>query len=135
MKFKSKRCEERMLLLHPVLIMIFSDLFWFARMRYNKDIIVTDTVSTASEDAALGRVSDSHQRGLCLDWSVRNFETHEVLDLVNYINNKPEYQRYKYLSNSGVKRIAYFHDNGNGPHVHMGINKKLQNNIIDVNNL
>ena len=123
MKFKNEKVKERMLFLHPVLIMIFAEAFWYAKVKYNKEIIITDTVSTEKEDIENGRVSDSHQYGICLDWGVKNFNLHEVIDIVNYINNHPQYQEYKYLSYSGETRIAFYHDNGNGPHVHMGINK------------
>ena len=129
MKFKHKKDKELFLSLHLALIMIYSDMANYAKVKHGIDIVITDTVSTKEDDERLKRVSDSHQLKIALDWRTFNIKNEIVLDIVGYINNKPEYKEYRYLSNSGVYRLAYWHNNGNGQHCHLAIHKSY--GIVD----
>jgi len=125
MKFKHQ--EDKLLfttLLSP-LIMIYADLHWFAKFRYNVDLVVTATVSTLEEDKKLGRKSSSHRENRAIDIRTVGLDPFVVAELVEYINNKPEYLRYHYLSNGGRKRLAYWHNNGNGDHLHLAIHSQF----------
>lgn len=111
--------------LHPILIMIYADLDWYAKSRHFISLTVTETISTASEDKKLNRVSSSHRECRAIDIRTKDLDTFVVADLVEYINNKPEYKKYHYLANSGATRLAYWHNNGNGDHLHLSINKSF----------
>jgi len=125
MKFKHKEDRELFLSLHIALIMIYSDMANYAKEKHNIDIVVTDTISNPEKDKKLNRVSDSHQFAIALDWRTNGIDAFIVSDIINYINSKPEYKKYRYLSNSGVYRLAYWHNNGNGSHCHLQIHKSF----------
>ena len=129
-----KNDKDRMLftLLHPILIMITCDLYLYAKDKHKVHLVITDTISTPDEDASLGRVSTSHQKGLALDIRTKDLSPFVVSDIVNYINSKWIYKSYHYLSNGGKKRLAYFHI-GNEQHIHLAIHQKYQDPIIQNN--
>lgn len=122
--FKNKKDVEMFPLLHPVLIMIFSDLNWYAQWKHFTDLTVTATVSTKLEDKILNRVSDSHRTHRAIDIRTKDLDPFIVSDLINYINNKKEYDNYKYVSNGGIKRLAYFHI-GSAEHIHLAIHSRF----------
>jgi hypothetical protein len=111
--------------LHPALIMIFADLYWYALDKYNIDLVITDTISTVAEDKKLKRTSSSHRNSIAIDFRANNIDAFILSDLVTYINSKPEYRIYHYLSHSGIKRLAYVHDNTNGYHCHMALHSRF----------
>ena len=47
-----------------------------------------------------------------------------VADLVDYINSKKEYRKYRYQSFSGESRLAYVHGKGSNEHIHLAIHSK-----------
>lgn len=125
MKFKHKKDMSLFFTLHPYLILIFADLNAYAYDKYGIQLTVTATASTLEEDKKLGRVSSSHRNKIALD--IRTSDLPDVFiiqDLVNYINSKEEYRDYRYLSNSGVYRLAYFHNNSNGDHIHLALHSR-----------
>lgn len=124
LKFKSKKDREMFTMLHPVLIMIYADLFWYAKSKHGIELVVTDTISTEYRDKKLGRVSSSHRDKRALDIRTKDLSAFVVNDLLDYINNKPEYDQYKYVSNSGQRRLAYYHV-GSAEHLHLAIHKKF----------
>jgi len=128
-EFKNK--EDRMFftLLHPALIMIYSDLYLYAKEKHKVHLVITDTISTPERDASLGRVSTSHQKGLAIDIRTKDIDAFVVSDIVSYINSRWIYKNYHYLSKSGIKRLAYYHV-GNEEHIHLAIHKKYQNPIM-----
>tara|TARA_R110002167_G_scaffold216993_2_gene421778 strand:- start:349 stop:744 length:396 start_codon:yes stop_codon:yes gene_type:complete len=121
--------EKDMLLftsLHPILIMIYADLNWYAKSRHFVDLTITDTISTLAEDKKLNRTSSSHRECRALDIRTEqaDLDPFIISDLVNYINSKAEYKRFHYLSGGGQKRLAYFHV-GNAPHIHLSIHSQF----------
>ena len=126
MKFKNE--DDRLLfttLLSP-LIMIYADLHWYAKFRYDIDLVITATVSTTEQDKKLNRVSTAHneQERRALDIRTKDIDPFIVSELIEYINNKPEYKKYHYMSNSGQSRLAYFHI-GSAQHIHLSIHKQF----------
>jgi len=109
MKFKSEQDKMLFTALHPILIMIYGDLAWYAKSMHGVDLMITQTISTPEQDAKLGRVSKAHQRGLAIDIRTKDLDAFVIDDLQNYLNTKFEYEQYKYLSLSGVYRLAYYH--------------------------
>jgi hypothetical protein len=131
LKFKQDKDKMLFSLLHPALIMIYTDLYLYAKEKYHVDLVVTDTISTADEDAAIGRVSTAHQEGRAIDIRTRypNLTVYDVQDLVNYINTRWQYKKYHYMSRSGVKRLAYYHTH-RGEHIHLAIHQRYANLLL-----
>ena len=123
-KFKHEEDKEMFTLLHPLLVMIFADMAYYAQSRHNIDLVVTDTISTLEEDKALNRVSSSHRRKIALDIRTANIDAFIVSDIIEYINKKSEYNKYKYVSLSGVRRLAYYHV-GSAEHIHLAIHSQF----------
>ena len=123
-KFKKDKDKTLFCCLHPVLIMIFSDLYWYARANHNVELVITQTISTKEIDKSLNRVSKSHLEKRAIDIRTKNLDKKIIDDLLYYINNKWAYKDYRYMSKSGVKRLAYFHV-GTEEHLHLAIHKKF----------
>jgi len=128
MKFKHEKDKMFFSLLHPAIIMIYADLFLYAKEKHNLDLVITQTISTPEEDKALGRVSDAHRTARAIDVSVKGMDKTQIYDLCNYINTRWVYKKYHYMSNNGAYRLAYYHV-GSAPHIHLAIHKKFAQNI------
>lgn len=122
-KFKNHRDSELFASLHPLVIMIFADAFWFAKTKLGKELYITQTKTTIAEDYRLGRVSNSHRTGRAIDIGVRNLTKEEIDQLTSYVNKKKEYRKYKYQARSGAQRLAYYH-HGTAPHIHLAIHAR-----------
>lgn len=136
-KFKNKEDQMLFSLLHPYLILVAVDMYIYAKNKHGIDIVFTDTISTPEQDLKLKRKSNSHQYGISLDFRTRDIDAFVLQDIVNYIESKPEYKKYKYLSYSGKKRLIHLHDSGNGHHGHMQIHRKysiqnIQEQVADL---
>ena len=125
LKFKDKKDEHLFLSLNPILIMIYADLYSYAKINHNIELVITDTISTPAEDAKLGRVSLAHQQARALDIRTKGINTWIVVDCLEYINKKDEYKKYHYLSHDGFNRLAYWHgDKDVNEHIHLAIHTK-----------
>ena len=122
--FKHSKDARLFSALHPIIIMIFSDLWVYAYEKHDIDLTVTQTISTAEEDKFLNRKSSSHRDSRAIDIRVKNLKKEIILDIVSYINSKAIYEKYKYLSFSGNKRLAFYHGEGLNAHIHLAINSK-----------
>lgn len=134
-KFKTKKVKNRFAMLHPALLMIFIDLVIYVEKKYKIEILVTETVSTKKEDLTLNRVSDAHQKFIAIDFSTRNMTDEIMEDIKSYLETKKDYEKYKYLSYSGKKRLLLFHNSGHGHHGHLQIHSKYaikkQHNFLE----
>jgi hypothetical protein len=124
MKFKQQSDMSLFFILHPALIMIFSDLNNYAYEKHGVQLVITDTVSTTERDSKLKRLSPSHVQRRAIDIRANDLPVPVVKDLVSYINNKSTYERYRYLANSGVFRLAVDHGTGDNYHIHLAIHSK-----------
>ena len=131
LSFKEDKDKMLFSLLHPALIMIYTDLYLYAKEKYHVDLVITDTISTPERDAMLGRVSTAHQEGRAIDIRTQypNLNVYDVQDLVNYINTRWQYKKYHYMSRNGVKRLAYYHTH-RGEHIHLAIHQNYSNPIL-----
>ena len=124
--------EDRVLFTTLVtpLILIYADLALYAKSKHGIDLVVTETVTTTKQDIKLNRVSNSHNEDerRALDIRTKDIDAFVVQDLVQYINKKPEYKKYHYLSNSGIYRLAYLHV-GTEQHIHLCVHKKFSHNL------
>lgn len=125
-KFKHRKDRKLFCSLHPVLLMIFSDLWYYAYDKHGVELTVTDTVSTERRDKRIGRKSSSHRDGRAIDIRTRDLDAFVMRDIMNYINEKEEYKKYHYVSYSGQERLAYYHF-GTGEHIHLAIHKRYAN--------
>lgn len=123
-RFKHEKDKELILSLHPALLMIFFDLAFYAKEKHDVDLMITSTISTPAEDLALKRTSKSHQKGLALDIRSKDMNVYITQDIIEYINNKEEYKKYRYMSFSGISRLAYLHV-GNYEHIHLAIHSSF----------
>jgi len=130
MIFKYKRDKRMFTTLHPLLIMIYADLFWYVKSKYNIELVVTSTVSNKLTDKLLKRTSNAHSQSRALDIRCKDVDVLILNDAIEYINNKPEYEQYHYLSSSGLRRLAYIHT-GTAEHIHLSIHKRYANDSIN----
>ncbi len=133
MEFKNEKDRMLFTSLHPILIMIYADLYMYAREKHRINLVVTQTITTLKEDNDLNRKSPAHREGRAIDIRTRGIDTAIIKDLCSYINTHFKYKKYMYLTRSGAKRLAYFHNNGNGDHVHLAIHSryKIDNNPLN----
>jgi len=125
MKFKHEKDKLMFHELHAVLQLIVLDMNWYSVTNFGKPLTVTATISTPQEDAKLKRVSKAHQHSIACDLRSRDFTKAEQQELTDYINYKPDYREYHYLSMSGAKRLTLVHNNGNGSHWHTQIHSSF----------
>ena len=125
LRFKNERDKELFFSLHPILIMIYADLFYYTKDKYNIELVITDTVSTLEKDVSLGRISPAHREHRAIDIRTRDIDAFVVQDIINYINNKDSYDEFKYVSRSGIRRLAYYHTH-RGEHIHLAIHSKFK---------
>lgn len=123
--FKNEKDMLGFAKLHPILLLIFSDLYVYALEQHGVHLTVTQTTSTLKQDKALGRVSAAHRHHIAIDIRTFDLEKEVRENLVGYINSKEDYKQYKYLSRSGAKRLAYYHNSGHGAHLHLAIHSKF----------
>jgi hypothetical protein len=128
-KFKNEKDRMLFTLLHPALVLIYSDLFLYAKEKHNIELVITETITTKEHDKKLGRISDAHQRAIALDLRAKDIDKKIVKDLVEYINNRWVYKKYHYMARSGATRLAYDHGEGDNYHVHLQIHQKYGYNI------
>ena len=121
--FKQDKDKELFFGLNPILIMILADLSWYAKYQHGIELTVTQTISTEAEDKKYNRVSKAHQQCRAIDIRTKDIDAFIVSDLIEYINNKKEYKKYHYHSNSGAKRLAYYHV-GTAEHLHLSIHSQ-----------
>lgn len=126
LKFKNKRDSKMFSALNPILIGIYIDLFLYVKKKYDVELVITDTVSTKMRDRLLGRKSDAHRTGRAIDVRTKDLDAFIVQDIIKYLNYNPEYKKYKYISSSGKKRLAYYHI-GTNEHLHISIHKRYSN--------
>ena len=128
-----KHEEDRILFatLHPILIMVFADMYNYAKRNYGIELVVTQTVTTKQIDDRLGRVSNSHRTNRAIDIRSKTDASGKVIDvfilqdIIHYVNSKPEYYDYKYISHSGERRLAYHHGSWNiDEHIHLSIHSR-----------
>ena len=126
-KFKHKRDARLFCSLHPIVIMIFADMYRYAKDNYGIDLVVTQTVSNKFIDQKLKRKSPAHSQGRAIDIRTKDIDVFILNDILRYINNHPKYQKYKYVSLSGEKRLAYYHGEvGKNEHIHLAIHSKYK---------
>lgn len=125
MKFKKEEDKELLYACHPILLGILFDLNLYAYLNHGITLEVTATVTSKSEDSRLNRSSNAHNLRRAVDIRTKNIKPSIVNDLIDYINNKPEFKRFHYASHTGRKRLAYYHGRKNiDEHIHLAIHAR-----------
>ncbi|MFT5519633.1 MAG: hypothetical protein ACI9IA_000216 [Enterobacterales bacterium] len=122
--FKTKRDREMFGLLHPILIMIFADVYSYAKERHNIELVVTQTVSNKFIDQKLKRKSPAHSQHRAIDIRTKDLDAFVIKDILLYVNNHIEFSKYRYMSQSGKQRLAYYHV-GSAEHIHLAIHSRF----------
>lgn len=123
-KFKEEKDIILFASLHPILMMIYCDLFLYAKSKHGIELVITSTRSSADEDRALNRKSKSHLTGRALDFRTNNIDSFILDDIVEYIESKKEYSEFKYLTKDGNRRLVYLHGERQNYHAHLAIHSK-----------
>jgi hypothetical protein len=83
--------------------------------------LITETLTNELEDEVWGRVSDSHRTGRAVDFSVRGWSKMDELDFkAHFVKERGHLGA---LNSKGRPNLIVFHDNGNGYHVHVQVNR------------
>lgn len=127
-QFKYENDMKLFSALHPILLMIFTDVYNYVYEKYGVGLVVTQTITTEKTDRALKRKSPAHRQGRALDIRTKDLQPRIVQDIINYLHDHKKYQKYKYTSYSGHKRLAFFHV-GTNEHLHIAISSKFSNKI------
>lgn len=126
--FKHKKDHTRFLYLHPAILVILFDAQNWA-LENNLPFLVTETVTTKSEDDKLSRVSSSHRQGRAFDLSTRGWSTEDINKFRTHFSRK--YADYAALSrSSGQPNLVIYHDSGWGSHFHLQIHSRF---ALDIN--
>lgn len=119
--FKNETIRQRFSLMHPKTQEIALDAFNYALTICVDHPVFTETVTTLEEDQKCNREADQHRRRVAFDFRVIDWSGEQIDEMAAYLNAK--YKAIAYISKkTGTKVIAYYHDNGNGPHFHVAIN-------------
>lgn len=129
LQFKNEKDRMLFTLLHPALVMIYADLFLYAKEKHNIELVITETITTPEHDKKIGRVGTAHSRCIAMDIRANDIDRKIVKDLVEYINTRWIYKKYHYMANSGAMRLAYDHGEGDNYHLHLQIHQKYGYNI------
>jgi len=84
-----------------------------------KDPIITETLTDATKDKALGRVSSSHSQGRAIDFRTWNLNESQLKSLNALLTAK--YGHIGAITKLGTRQLVVFHDIGLGPHFHIQI--------------
>lgn len=117
--FKNEQIRQRSLQLHPIAFMILCDMLYWTKSR-NLPFVISDTVTTETEDAELSRVSSTHREGRAFDISLKGWEPLDVDLFVTDFDIK--YAKYAAMSKSGHPVLIVRHNAGTGDHLHVQIN-------------
>jgi len=82
--------------------------------------MITETLTTAELDKALGRVSQSHNQGRAIDFRTWNLTELQLKKLVQELENK--YDFIGAINKFGKRQLVVYHDIGLGPHLHIQLN-------------
>ncbi len=85
--------------------------------------VISDAVSSRSEDEALSRVSSTHREGRAFDISTRGWAKDAIDECVRVFGFK--YRHLAAIGADGNPRLVYFHNAGTGDHLHFQVGKRF----------
>lgn len=117
--FSNQKAYERQVHLHPKMKDIAADFIQFSLEEGVEEPVITETVTTKAEDRALSRTSESHNECRAIDGRTRNMTTEQRQRVMQRLLTK--YRHIGYMNKKGERVLVYYHDNGNGPHLHIAL--------------
>lgn len=123
MNFKSEKVEAGFPLLHSQL----RDICW-EMLRYcfenGMSFVITETVTTAEEDKALGRKSTSHREGRAVDIRTGFWPAKKRQAFMDHFDAL--YGNFGAVTPAGETRLLVFHDSGHGEHIHCQLHSSFK---------
>lgn len=119
MQFKDDYAKEGFSKIHPLVIDLVKLVENWSVSYDKKSITVTESLSTPERDKKLERVSPAHSQGRAVDIRTSDMSKQKLVLLMQVFTEK--YKHLGYLSQTGQRRLMYYHNNGNGPHIHLAI--------------
>ena len=101
---------------------ILCDVILWARAK-QLPCVISDAVSSQSEDEKLQRVSSTHREGRAFDISTRGWSKESIDECVRIFCFK--YRHLAAIGQDGNPRMVYFHNAGTGDHLHFQVAKKF----------
>lgn len=120
--FKSQTGKSRALFLHPLAFMLLGEMIQWC-VDNNLSCVITDTVSTISEDTYLKRVSSTHRDGRAFDISSKGWSDDNIKTFMDYFSTK--YSKIAAVNSDNEPVLIVYHNAGTGYHLHVQINKRF----------
>jgi hypothetical protein len=102
--------------------LVLADVILWARAK-RLPVVISDAVTTLSEDQALKRTSSTHREGRAFDISTRGWDKESIDECVRVFGFK--YRSIAALGQDGSPRLVYFHNAGTGDHLHFQVAKRF----------
>jgi len=119
MQFKSKKEEEEITQIRHRLWVVLNDMDEYFT-QHGHELIITDVLSDATEDALYNRVSKGHQEGRCVDIRSRGLPLEFISSFEKHFENK--YSEWASISaTTGLPNLILWHGIGSMKHIHVGI--------------
>jgi hypothetical protein len=112
--FKDDYAQKGWEKLHPILKNIGECMGRWSMQYDGKPLTITDTISSASRDKKLGRISLSHQEGRAIDIRTIDMSRQKLTDFLTYFSDK--FNHYGYLNSAKVQKLMLYKPNP--PHIH-----------------
>lgn len=128
MRFKTPEVEARFKDMHELAQRIAEEMDEYSRKTFGIELTLTATVSTASEDKVLERLSDTHRTRRAFDVRTYNLPDEVVAELIGVFTKK--YGKYGAVV-SALPKLIVNKKHGTGDHLHVQLNRKYALKEID----
>jgi hypothetical protein len=115
--FKDDYAKKGWEKLHPIVQSIVESMGRWSMQYDGKPLTITDTISTASRDKKLGRISLSHQEGRAVDIRTFDMSKEKLTAFLTYFSER--YNHLGYLNSSKVRKLMLYKPEP--PHIHLSI--------------
>lgn len=122
--FKTQLAYDRQKHWVPEIAMVMAEFIAYALTIGVKSPLITESVTTVSEDRKVNRKHDQHRTCVAGDGRVSDWSGEQIDAMISHLNTT--FAKWAYVTGSGFKQIAFNHDNGNGPHFHIAVNAKFK---------
>ena len=121
-RFKTKEVAREFSQIRVPLQLIVDDFARFCNAS-GYELVLTDCLSSAADDARLGRVSNSHREGRAVDCSVKSWPEEFIVRAVAWLERVYGYKGA--VSKSDGKRRLVVDHVGTGRHLHIQISRSI----------